>query len=244
MNNDFFKFEDNDLDFPLYNGKPNASLMGWLLLLAGFILHIAFSLGLWNYIPGVQYWAILTPIVPTLILLIPLAYCCGGNLGLIFQIPKLKDMKVVFICIIAYFAFTLTVSMILRIFGIVGTPNPLGEVAVSAPGFVVILLVVSLVGEELFKLTSMLMVMAVVYRFTKDRKTSMIVGLSCCCVIFGLIHLSTYNYNVVQCLAMIGLGCAIHMFPYLKTKNLTNSYLTHLLMDLLIFVPVMLMGTV
>lgn len=244
MNSDFFKFEDTDIDFPFYNGKPQMSAAGWLLLVIGLVLNAAFALGLWNYIPGATKLGIGIIIVNVLVVLIPVAYCCGGKLGLVVRMPKLKDAKVVVICVIAYFAFTIAINMILNIFGVIGTSNPLGQVAVRYPLGTLVILAVSLIGEEFFKLTALVLGMGAAYAITKDRKTSLIIGTVFCCIVFGLIHLSTYSYNIPQCLLLIGIGCVIHLYPYLKTKNLTNSYLTHILIDLVVFVPVMLMGAI
>lgn len=244
MNSDFFKFEETDIDFPFYNGKPQMSMAGWLLLVIGLVLNAAFALGLWNYIPGARKLGIGILVVNVLVVLIPVAYCCRGKLGLVIRKPKLKDMKVVVICVIAYFAFTIAINMILMAFGVVGTSNPLGQVAARSPVGTIIILAVSLIGEEFFKLIAFILGMGAVYGITNSRKTSLIAGTVFCCIIFGLIHLSTYDYNIPQCLLLIGIGCVIHLYPYLKTKNLTNSYLTHILIDLVVFVPVMLMGTV
>ena len=244
MNSDFFKFEETDLDFPFYNDKPQMSVAGWLLLTIGLILNAGLALGLWNYIPGAERLGIGILIVNVLVVFIPVAYCCRGKLGLVVRMPKLKDMKVVVICVVAYFAYTIAINMILNIFGVVGTSNPLGQVAVRYPIGTIIILAVSLIGEEFFKLIALVLGMGAAYGITKDRKKSIIMGTVFCCIIFGLIHMSTYDYNIPQCLLLIGIGCAIHLYPYLKTKNLTNSYLTHILIDLMVFVPIMIMGSI
>ena len=243
MGNDFFKFEENDLDFPFYNGKPSVSIIGWAVLTFGVILTIAFYFGLAAYIPGYEHWPFpLAAIVDILIILIPLAYCCKGKLGLIIKMPKLKDMKVVILCAIAYLVSTMAINMILEMFGVVGTSNPLGEAAAAAPLLVTVDLLVSLFGEELFKITIFLIVMAAAYHVTKNRKNSIIVGIVGACILFGLIHMPTYDFNIAQCMLLIGIGCVFHICPYVKTKNIVNSYITHLMIDFVIFLPFMIIG--
>lgn len=243
MDNDFFNFEEDALDFPFYNGKPSVSATGWLLLVIGALLYVGFCLELWNYVPGVENWPIFTtPIVGVLVLLLPLAFCSRGKLGLVIKMPKLKDMKVVILCVIGYIVFTIAMILILGAFGIVGNGNPMSSAAASAPLLVMLILFISLFAEELFKVIAMLLGMTVFYSFTKNRKNSMILAIVFSCIIFGLIHLTTYNFNIMQCLLIIGCGAVFHLYPYIKTKNVINSYITHVLIDFLLFLPVMLMG--
>ena len=51
-------------------------------------------------------------------------------------------------------------------------------------------------------------------------------------MLFGLIHLSSYDNNLFQCIFIIGIGTIIHLYPYLKTKNFVNTYFTHIIIDL------------
>ena len=87
-------------------------------------------------------------------------------------------------------------------------------------------------GEELFKVAVLLIAMGLIYSFTKNRKNAFVFGIIACMMIFGAIHLPSYNNNLFQCLFGVGIGCFIHLYPYIKTKNVVNSYLTHILIDL------------
>ena len=244
MSNDFFKFEEEGIDFPFYNGKPALSLSGWLILAIGLILKVAFIFGLWNYIPGAAELPLLVlSIIDVAVLVIPVAYCCRGKLGLIFRKPRLKDFKVILICVVGYYVFSIVMVQLLILLGLSTSTNPLGDMNLSAL-YLLVELLISLLGEELFKLMTLVMGMALAYHITQKRKTSMIIGIIVSCVLFGLIHLGTYNFNLVQCLLIIGLGCVIHFYPYLKTKNLVNSYITHVLIDAVIFLPLMMMGSI
>ncbi len=240
--NNFFNFEEKDLDFPFYNGKPQLKSTDWIILLAALILRIAFIFGLWNYIPFTAYLnPLIIGIIELLLLFIPIAYCCRGNLGLFLRKPEKKDLKVIIICVILYYVFSIAMALILRAVGVATATNPIGSMNASLP-LVLILVLILLFGEELFKFSTLIMSMAVAYRFTDDRKTSMIIGIIVSCILFGLIHLGTYQFNVLQCLLIIGIGCVIHFYPYLKTKNLTNSYITHIIIDLIVIIPVFLIG--
>ena len=103
---DFFKFEDEGVDFPFYNGIPKLSMVEWVILaLAPFLLGLI-SLTGGRCIPYVELLPRGTlPICYFLVTVIPVVYVCHGKLDLIFRKPRLKDFKVIIICFILYFAF-------------------------------------------------------------------------------------------------------------------------------------------
>ncbi|WP_040963200.1 hypothetical protein [Bacillus mycoides] len=51
---------------------------------------------------------------------------------------------------------------------------------------------------------------------------------------FGLLHLSTYNYNWVQCLAIIGIPAIAQMIFFLIFKNIHMGYMVHFNYNLII----------
>ncbi|WP_081578447.1 CPBP family intramembrane glutamic endopeptidase [Peptoniphilus obesi] len=53
-------------------------------------------------------------------------------------------------------------------------------------------------------------------------------------LLFGALHLSTYNYNFVQSIVLIGIVRLILSLAYIIRKNLWNSYLVHVLYDFII----------
>ena len=170
------------------------------------------------------------------ILLIPILYVSKGNFRLIFKKPQNSDIPVVIICVVVYIIFTLAMAFVLNALGFNLATNSVGGEGISS---IVILftILVQLIGEELIKVIVFLISMGLIYHFIKDRKISVIVSIAVACIVFGLVHLGSYNGNIVQCLLVIGLGCVIHFYLYIKTKNIVNSYLTHLLIDLFLFLP-------
>lgn len=59
-------------------------------------------------------------------------------------------------------------------------------------------------------------------------------------ILFGLIHLPTYDYNWVQCIFIIGLPSTFHMLTYILFKNIFLSYFTHLFFDYMVWSSVIL----
>ena len=154
----------------------------------------------------------------------------GALLGLIFKKPRLKDFKVIIICIILYFVWGGVASAISNFLGFSADANMMSEgtITIIEPLFTLI----QLVAEELFKVSVLLIAMALIYYFTKNRKNALVFGIFASMILFGLIHLTAYNYNLFQCIFIIGIGSIIHLYPYIKTKNVVNSYLVHITIDL------------
>ena len=234
MNSDFFKFEDEDIDFPFYDGNPLLSLKEWAVLALGIIVYVAIAFGALLAIPGFSKDLLsdISDILPVVVLLLAVFYCCHGKLGLVFKKPKLNDFKVIILCFIGYLIFSAVMNMLLGSAGL-SKGTAAGDSAVSPASLIIkeLFVIVGMVGEELFKFAILIMAMAFVYGFTKNRKTSVAVGIIVCCIVFGLLHLRAYGFNIVVCLLIGGIGCVIHLYPYLKTKNLSNSYITHVLID-------------
>ena len=229
---DFFRFEDENMDFPFYNGTPKLGLKDWAALLVGLILELSLLSGTLHYIPGAEYVPMeIYYILACLVLLIPVAYVCRNQIGLILKKPKLNDIKVIIICYILYSIFAIAMGVILTQLGMKPVANS-ADLGSSTDVLSIIFLAIQLIGEELFKFAIFIIVMTIAFKFTQNRKASMIAGIIICCVMFGLIHLNAYNGNLIQCLAIIGLGTIINTYPYYKTKNIANSYILHLLIDL------------
>ena len=230
---DFFKFETNDIDFPFYNGTPQLDLKDWIALLLGAIAEVFLIFGLVYFIPNAEYLPDeIFPILYLLVLIIPVAYVCRGKLGLLFRKPELNDIKVIILCYILYSIFVIAMGLLLSQTGISTSANST-EIANKVEVLPIILMFIQLLGEELFKFTIFILTMATTFNFTKNRKLSVIFGIIVTCIIFGLVHLGAYNGNLIQCIALIGLGTVITTYPYYKSKNITNSYILHLMIDLI-----------
>ena len=97
-------------------------------------------------------------------------------------------------------------------------------------------------GEELFKVIAFLIAMFLIYRITKNRKVSMIIGVLAALLAFGALHYYSYSGNWPQIIFIIGIGSLFYFYAYLKTKNVMVSYIVHLLIDGIIFVCAILAG--
>lgn len=229
--NDFFRFEDDNRDFPFYNEKPKLSKIDWAILLIGVSIFIGIII-----IPNNINRNII-PLILGLSTLLPILYVSRGNWNLFFRMPKLKDIPLIILCTLLYYSYSLTMIFILHGAG-VGTNG--NAVTTNINIFLCLGLIIQILGEELFKVILMLIVMFLVYNFTNKRKISMICGLVISLLIFGLIHYNSYNGALAQIIFVIGFGSIFYTYAYLKTKNVIVAYISHILIDGIVFGAIIL----
>ena len=176
------------------------------------------------------------PIWFCLITLLPVTYVCRGKLQIFFKMPKLGDIKIILACFILNSIFTIGMGALLTTLGF-KLSNNTSTIAHALFTTNNLFLLIQLIGEELFKVSLLLCIMALVYQFSENRRLSVVISTLFVMLVFGLMHLPAYNMNFIQSLLLIGLGAIFDLFPYLKTKNVTNSYIVHVLIDI---VPTML----
>ena len=102
---------------------------------------------------------------------------------------------------------------------------------------------VQLFGEELVTILPLLLVLWLLFdRLGLSRRAAVIGAWVASAVLFGLLHLPTYQWNLVQCLVVIGSARLVLSLAYLKTKNIWVSTGAHILNDWILF-SVSLLGT-
>ena len=223
---DFFKFEEEGYDFPFYNGIPKISTIDWIILALSII-----AVGLLINFPIIIDDNLFS-IALCLVTLIPLLYVSRGKIDLFFRMPKRKDIKLIIICVILYYIYAMGSIYILELIGIQTAAN-------ASNGAVDLLFIlisfIQIIGEELIKVIVFLIAMFLVYKITNNRKLSIVISTAIALLIFGLMHYSAYNGNLIQIIFIIGLGSVFYMYAYLKTKNVVVSYLCHIIIDGLVF---------
>lgn len=100
-----------------------------------------------------------------------------------------------------------------------------------------------LLGEELVTVLPFLALMALLSRaFGVQRKGAMVVAWFASALLFGLLHLPTYGWNIVQCVAIIGTARLVLTLPWIMTKNLWVSAGAHILNDWTLFLFALAVG--
>lgn len=227
-----FKFLNDGIDFPFYNDIPKLSSGEWLLLVGAVVLMILML----TVIPMSET---IFPIAVCLVMLLPALYICKGNYGIFFKRPKLRDFLTIILCLVGYYVYVIMITVILKSIGYSMAANSVLTSFQTPSIFLIVSTLLQLVGEEFFKIFILLIVMYVVYKFTNNRGLSLGLGIFVSLFIFGIIHSTAYSGRILQILLVQGLGSIFDLYMYLKTKNVVNSYILHVLTDYVPFTMVM-----
>lgn len=224
-------------DLPFYNGQPTTiGSGGWLLLMGSVLLAVA----LLFFIPPTPVaLSFLAAALFTGVPLATLALVAGPRWTAVFRPFGAKQLAQAvgfgLLTLATTFAVGLLLNMILPL-----TPNK-GIAAVASQGVLdqvlfVIHAVIQLVGEEAITILPLL---AVLWLCVTKLGLSRGVGLTIAVVVstlwFSLIHLPTYNWNILQCLGAIGVARLVLTASYLLTRNLWVSSGAHILNDCVLF---------
>ena len=217
---DRFKFEDKDFDFPFYNKNPYIPKWGWIVLFVALIIGmgLTFSNNLFILVLG------------SLVLILPLLYFLKWDYNAVVRNLSLRDIALVIALFVGYLVYAILMQAILNQFGIFGASVP--PESVSAYSFVE--LIFAMIGEELMKFIPFLFLLRVLYKYTSNRKLSVIVSVAIIIIFFACLH----AYSPIMLIFAILVQCFGSLFEfygYLKTKNLLVSFLVHYLSDAFLF---------
>jgi hypothetical protein len=234
----FTRLEDPATDFPFYNGVPAfISNRQWLLVVAmvvvGFLtlaLPIPWPEGaIWPFMP-----AILMPLIP----LLALACVAPGHWKAIFAQVGGREVKLIFGFALLNIVVSMSVGTIVNALTEV-TPNSatanLGNLDVAGRIAFFARIMPQLFGEEVITILPFL---ALLQWCTKNagmgRKPAIVVAWLMTSVIFGLLHLPTYDWNWIQCIVIIGTARMVLTLPWILTKNIWVCTGAHIVNDWLL----------
>ena len=152
--------------------------------------------------------------------------------------PSRRDILLVLALFAGYLIYALIMSNVLDFFSIASS----GTVEMESVDFMMMISAVfSLIGEEFFKFIPLMFFMRIVYKYSNNRKLSVIISSGLIMVMFASIH--SYNLEMfIFALFIQGFGSIFELYGYIKTKNIIVSYLVHLLTDEFIFILFVLFG--
>ncbi|UTM59831.1 CPBP family intramembrane metalloprotease [Photobacterium sp. CCB-ST2H9] len=233
-------------DFPFYNNQPTAIrpvLWGMILLsvLAGFAVLIAplplFSTPFGQFIPAILFFAIplfcLSKITPT-------------HWRAIFRPVTRNHLK--WMLLIGFLNVIVSVVvglLVLKLYS--ANPNQAMAHLADAGTFERFLFFLKtlpqLFGEEVFTILPFLALMYAFYTHgALSRSQSVILAWFITAVCFGLAHLPTYDWNLVQCLLVIGTARLCLSLAYIKTKSIWVSTGAHIINDWTLFGLTLMLG--
>lgn len=234
-----WRLEDPASDFPFYGDSPVALSVGqWLLVMAavaiGFLVLVlpipwpGGPLGAW--IP-----AVLFPVIP----LAALAHVAPGHWRLIFGKVGGRECRLMIGFALLNIVVSMSVGALVSALadvahneaaGLLSGMDMAGRVAFFAKTLP------QLFGEELVTVLPFLAVLTALSKgFGIGRKGAIFGAWLISSVLFGLIHLPTYDWNLIQCVVVIGSARLVLTLPWIMTKNIWVSTGAHVINDWLLF---------
>lgn len=233
------RLEDPVGDFPFYNDAPTAiSARQWLFVLgavaAGFlvlVLPIPWPGG----VLGALIPAVLFPVLP----MVALAHVAPKHWTVIFGKVGVRELRLMLGFALLNIVVSMSIGAIVSVLTEV-TPNGAAQLlgSMDAAGRMAFFAktVPQLFGEELLTLLPFLALMqALSVHFGAGRKGAIIGAWLISSLLFGLIHLPTYDWNLIQCIVVIGSARMVLTLPWILTKNIWVSTGAHIVNDWLLF---------
>lgn len=230
-------------DIPFYNGAPvRISLLGWLVVLAMSAAGFAALMAAPSLAPGrLGGW-----IGIALFVLLPLGglrAAAGKHWTALFPRPTARDVWIG----LAFAPCTLLVSALVAL-GVMRTQltaaNPVAAILLQLDGGERALFIAAtapqILGEELITVIPFIALLTFLsVRCGLSRKAAILGAWIGSAVLFGALHLSTYQWHLGQVLLIIGGARLVLTIPYLITKSVWSSTIAHIANDWIIFAVVL-----
>lgn len=228
-------------DFPFYNGQPTAiGLVGWLIVLAATGLAFYMLTGpVLLVLPGLfaDYTAaILFAGLP----LLALHLVSKGHGTAVFHRYGIKSLGISLGFAVLTIGTSAMVALILSQF-FSFTANPSGGTLAATDGVGLATFLsrtfFQLIGEEVVTILPLLAVLwFCVAKLNLPKTPALIIAVVVSTAWFASMHLPTYDWNYVQCFAIIGSARLVLTAAYLVTRNLWVSAGAHIINDWSIFI--------
>lgn len=146
-----------------------------------------------------------------------------------------QQLKISFFCaFIIYAIMLLFLAVLISFTTFKGTSNPIGNEGITnmlhkTPG-----IAIQLIGENIMFVSILFFWHKIIRSFKISPIASITASLILSGSSFGLLHLSTYNYNWVQSLTIIGIPAITQMIFFLIFKNIHMGYILHFNYNLII----------
>lgn len=226
-------------DFPFYRGAPIAiSGRGWALVVLGCLLGFAALMGTGLILKGeVGRW--LSILLFVALPLAGLRLAAGPQWSAPFPPLRARDVWIG----LAFVPVTVMASAaaaLLIMHSNATAANPaLAQLAQMRGGDAFLFMartLPQLLGEELVTILPFLAILTLCHqRLKSPRAIAILMAWLLSAIIFGALHLSTYNWNLVQAFGVIGVARLALTLPFIITKSIWASTITHVANDWLLF---------
>ena len=222
VENDRFKFEDEGYDFPFYNKIPYIPKWGWIVLFLTLVIGILLTISDEIYIT----------ILGCIVLIVPVLYFLKWDYKAILRMPSPKEFGLAVALFAGYLIYGIAMGVLLEQVGIV-SPGLIEEGSVTVMS--TFSSIFSIMGEEFLKFIPLMFFLRVAYKFSNNRKLSVVISVALVMIMFAAMHAYT-PVMFVYALFIQGFGSIFEFFGYIKTKNIMIPYISHLLTDVFIFI--------
>jgi hypothetical protein len=233
------RLEDPGRDFPFYRGWP-VSLSGrqWLLVLAAVLVALlvlafppaALSGGLGQWVP-----ALLLAGLPLAVL----AWVAPGHWRVLFGPVGWHEIKWMVLFVLFNILVSMGVGALLKPFVEFQSNAAVAGIADQGAADLWLLFgrtAPQLLGEEVITILPFLALLTLfTRRLGNGRRAAILWAWLLSALFFGLIHLPTYDWNLIQCVVIIGTARLVLTLPWIMTKNLWVSTGAHILNDWTLF---------
>lgn len=168
--------------------------------------------------------------------IVPVLYFLKWDYKAIFRTPARRDILLAVGLFIGYFVYAMVMEAILKQFGIVSN-GPINQESVTV--MTLFTSIFSLMGEEFLKFIPFMFFLRVIYKFSNNRKLSVIISMLIVMVMFAYMH-SFDPALFIFALFIQGFGSIFEFYGYIKTKSIWIPYLSHLFTDYFIFIIILL----
>lgn len=150
-----------------------------------------------------------------------------------FRKITIKDLKISFMFAIIEILNGIVFIYIFNIYGIELSVSKVTS-QLSTP-LMLILIPIQILGEQLIIIGTFLVSLKTFNKLIKSRFVLLSLSLTFTGCSFGLLHLTAYDWNVMQCIFLIGVTSIWQIIIYIYTRNIWVSFLTHVLYDVIVF---------
>jgi hypothetical protein len=227
--------ERKGADFPFYaDSPPTISGAGWLMVMVATIVGFA-ALGTPLGFEDTILTGWLRGAVFVGLPLVALALAAPGRWQAIFRRIGWRDVLLMFGIAILNIMVTLAVGALLKTYGTVSANAGVAgaadlEGARLASFFAKVGL--QMLGEELLTILPFLALLTWLYgKVGMGRNSAVLAAWLLSAIIFGLLHLPTYDWNILQCVLVIGSARLVLTLAYVWTKNIWVSTGAHVIND-------------
>jgi uncharacterized protein len=229
------RFEPEGPDFPYYTGSPvTISPGGWLLAIAATATGFAALVTPMPFTDdNVTGWARVAAFV--LLPLLGLILAAPGHWKALFGRVGLREVKLMFGFAFLNIIISMAIGGLIKTFGTVASNSSIANAADLEGGALFAFfakIAPQLLGEELITMIPFLAILALATGMAGlSRNKAVLAAWLLSALIFGMLHLPTYDWNWVQCIVVIGSARLVLTWAYIYTKNLWVSTGAHIIND-------------